>query len=180
MKTFALIILFILSLPITIFAQLEANMLSCESFFGIEFNGASIQQLNETHGDQHQIQQLLGDADDIQEIVGPETTVFQFGSNRLSYSSLHNEISAFIINDANWSINIADVSIEVGMSLQQLEHVLGYGNVFDDLVVHDVNSQNDPVKLILIACNDYGVESFQIEINPNSLLITKISYYVYG
>lgn len=180
MKSIFLLLTIALTLSSPAYAQLEANMLNCDMFRSIHFNGVSIQQLHNTSGDPEQIQQLLGDADEVGGLSPFDSREFNFGANVLVYSYLHNEMVILRVKEPSWNINVAGKTIYIGMSLTQLEELLGNGNVFESLITHNVQSHDTTKKVIHIRCSLVGAEVFVIEIDTSSMIINTIRYNIHN
>ena len=158
----------ILLLPVSIFSQLNSNLISKSEFNDITINNARFQQIRETYGDQTKLKGLFplyfknADIDPDGDFYNYKFEGFRIGFSSLIGSYEYPLISKFEITNSNWIVSINGKTVKVGSHFSEL------GNV-------KINNKIDGRKSIVFqycdGCNNYL--SFELD---GSGKIMKIIY----
>lgn len=180
-----LILFFALSYPLS-GQDFQSNVLPNQVFDAITFNGYTIEQLRLTQGDADAVTNLLGSPTHIND--GLYSIGFEYGQNGFSFRRpqqtslgfVPGYISVVFINNHHWPMVIQGAEVRVGMSVAELEELLIGAGVVQELkrgynIMHD----NSIVRFVtILRGNEQSDTIISIRLDPDSLIITEIRYWI--
>lgn len=144
-----------------------SNMISCAEYESIEFNGHTLEQINNTNGN---YAQLWGEPDSVDHHEGVGKS-FYYGENSIGFNS-NGYTSGMTIIDSQLSIRVMNKEIKVGDSFSELMEKFG-----NDLkIIH--KPVLGPEYTVSFNCNGNDYNGVHINFNPVSHKVEEIRYYV--
>lgn len=100
------------------------NLISCNDYNAIKYNGFTLSELNATNGNSSQISQLFGSPT----LVNNDNAIlnevaFIYGDNKVSF--MDEEIILIKIKNPDWPLTIQGKTIKVGESFSELKQKFG-------------------------------------------------------
>ena len=148
-------------------AREATNMISCEDYSSIKYNGYTVGELDATKGDSSNIKRLWGDytSVEVDKIIG-EYDYF-YGENRFTFYD--STLTSLSIEKSNWAITVLGKKINVGDTLSELKKKFG----------KDLKVQYRYGYDISFSCEKIDSESLSIELNPDTNKVVAITYVVF-
>jgi len=146
------------------------NMISCEAYEAIKYNGYTIDQINATKGDSVQIKQMWGNYSSLDVVDIVEIYSYKYGSTGFSFRD--STFTGMTIRESSWPITVLGKSIRVGESFTELQQK------FDEslkLLRPPVISTNYSISF---GCPGSDYDGLLIYFDSNNDEVTEISYFV--
>ncbi|TVR30322.1 MAG: hypothetical protein EA390_08390 [Balneolaceae bacterium] len=152
-------------------AQEVVNMIPCDDYEAITFNGETIDQLNATNAEPQDVQQLLGNYSSVDELGENRSRAFNYGDNRIGFTyDVQTFVTRITITNDQWPVVIQGNTVKVGDTVASLKQAFG-----SDLIIAE--SQYRPRTFIAFGCSDKD-EGVDLEIDPETNLVAEIVYFV--
>ena len=151
--------------------QQKTNIISCEEYGNITFNGITIDQINATEGTHQKVKQLLGTYTSVEEDKGSRSRSFMYGNNRIGFNYEFGYVSRITIKDAQWPVKIKGHAIRVGDSEADLKQAFG-----SDLIVTETPYFSN--NIVSFNCQGNNADGLHIHVNPETDKVVKIKYWV--
>jgi len=165
-----LLTLFILSTP-CLKAQSIANIIPCNDYKAITYNGKTIAQINATNADPQSVQQLWGSYSSIDEREDARSRSFHYENNKVHFDTELGHVGRIDILNNQWPVVIQSKTVRVGDSVSSLQQAFG-----SNLIV--AQSQYSPRTFISFNCNGNEADGIHLDIDSNTNTITSITYWV--
>ena len=146
------------------------NMISCEAYEAIKYNGYTIDQINATEGDSTLIKQMWGDYSSLEVVDIVEIYMYKYGTNGFSFRD--SRFTGMTIRESSWPITVLGKSIRIGDSFTKLQQK------FDEclkLLRPPVISVNYSISF---GCPGSDYDGLLIYFDSNTDEVTEISYFV--
>lgn len=145
------------------------NFLAGDEYGGIKYNGFTIDQLNETHGEDAKIVKLWGGFSSVERdtILGSNT--FYYGENYVHFYD--NEVTRMEIHERDWPLVVKDIEIKVGDSFGKIRRQFG-GKLVPLYPIRRGNSYS-----VVLNSPGNGYDSLSLNFSGSHKL-SKITYYV--
>ncbi len=175
-----LLLLFLFALPYHLVAQVSqqdqhsirsareaTNMISCEDYSSIKYNGYTNGELDATKGDSSKIKQLWGDytSVDVDKIIG-EYDYF-YGENRFTFYD--STLTSLSIKESDWAVTVLGKKINVGDTLSELKKKFG----------KDLKIQYNYGYDVSFSCDMIDSESFSIDLDLDTNKVVEITYVIF-
>lgn len=167
--------LIIIALIITYSANSTAenivNMISCEDYKAITYNGKTIEEINATNAEPQQVQQLWGTYSTFDEISDNRSRSFHYGENRVGFSYGNvSYVTRITITNNQWPVIIKGKTVRVGDSVSSLQQKFG-----TNLII--AQSQYRARTFVAFGCTEKD-EGVDLEIDPHTNKVKEIVYFV--
>ncbi|PKD43308.1 hypothetical protein [Rhodohalobacter barkolensis] len=152
-------------------AQDAVNIIPCDDYEAIKFNGKTIEQLNATNAESQNVQRLLGNYSSVEELSENRSRSFNYVDFRIGFTyDIQTYVTRITITSNQWPVVIQGNTVKVGDTIDSLKQAFG-----NDLIIGE--SQYVSYSFIAFRCTekDTGVI---LEIDPNTNTITEIVYFV--
>jgi hypothetical protein len=166
-----ILITFFLFITTCLQAQSVVNIIPCNDYKAITFNGKTIAQINATNADPQSVQQLLGAYSSMTEPEDIRRRSFHYGDNRVGFTyDGTTYVTRITISNNQWPLVIQGITVKVGDSVTSMQQAFG-----SNLIIGQ--SQYDPEPFIAFGCSGYD-EGIVMEIDSITNKIKKIVYFV--
>jgi hypothetical protein len=176
MNSTKLIPIFIVLITFAQIAQAQdvVNMLPCDDYEAITFNGKTIEQINATEGDPQQLQQLFGSYSSVDQDGAVLSRTFHYGDNSIHFSYKMGYTNGHIRNleivNNQWSVVISGNNIKKGDSKAYLHQHFG-----TDLIIAETPYFSTDI--VSFNCQGNSADGVHIHVNPSTNKIVKIKYW---
>ena len=157
-----IILILLLVFPSLVKGQITSNIISETEFNNIKINNVTLSNIKTTNGTLSQVTNLFSYSV-LQNNQQPEEDYYDYTYDGFTIGFSENEISAFEITNANWSITIQDNTVTIG------DHI----NLLGDVVF---NTMRDGKKSIVYQYCDGCNNFISIRFNQVTNVITEIIY----
>ena len=174
MKITTLFITFVL-LSTFCYAQnnlaLRINIITESEFSSITFNGKTITEIEATLGNDDELLNTFGSYTSKEKSDSGSYVTFNYGTTRVNYSYEFTRLVSLVITDNSWPVVVQGKTIQVGNSVQDLKNKFG-----NDFMIFSSEYVSYLHTGFTYSGNDYN--SVSLEINPETELISEITYYI--
>ena len=146
------------------------NMITCNEYEAIKYNGYTIAQIAATEGAASQIQQLWGNYTSTETINIVAIAKYYYNDNRFSFRE--SELTGFSIQEPGWPVTVLGKNINVGDTFSELQQKFG-----NDLkIIHKPDITADYA--VSFSCDAINSEGMLVYLNAATHKVVKITYYV--
>ena len=147
------------------------NVITANEFGAITYNGATLDQIEATQGNEQALYGLFGNYSSKREYDDLPKISLQYQFNRIGYDYELQRITAITIKDNTWPVVVKGRSIRVGDSIQDLKAKFGANFEVS-------TSKYGPRKFSGFNSPENSYSDLYIKIDPATNRITEIRYYV--
>ena len=147
------------------------NVITGSEFGAITYNGATLDQIEATLGNEQALYGLFGNYSSKREPEGFSDVAFHYRSNMIYYSYEYQRVGIIEIKDNTWPVVVKGRSIRVGDSIQDLKAKFGANFEVS-------TSKYGPRKFSGFNSPENSYSDLYIKIDPATNRITEIRYYV--
>lgn len=146
------------------------NIISCNAYGDITYNGHTIDEVNATDGNNSSVQSLWGTYSSVKVITWAK--IFLYGSNEVGFDTEENEVVRIEINNNQWPIKVLAKEIRVGDSFSELQQKFG-----SDLKIRykpDIN----PNYVVAFDCSGNDYDGLLVYFDPDTNKVIEITYFM--
>ena len=148
------------------------NVITGSEFGAITYNGATIDQIEATLGNEQELAAIFGMYSLKDEDTSPVGVIYyNYGENTVGYDPEFQQISVLEIKDNTWPVVVKGRTIRVGDSIQDLKAKFGANFEVS-------TSKYGPEKFSGFNSPENSFSDLFIWIDPTTNQITKIKYYI--
>lgn len=147
------------------------NIISCDAYDSITYNGYTINQINATDGDNSSVQLLLGSYTSVDDNATSWEKLFMFGSNKVAFNTEFERLTTIEISNSQWPVKINGKEIRVDDSFEQMKQKFGT----DLKIIY--KPEIDPNYVVTFNCSTNDYDGILIDFNLATNQIMEIIYF---
>lgn len=146
------------------------NMISCNQYDSIKYNGYTISQIAATNGVASQVQQFWGSYTSVKNIDIVAITKYYYNNNRISFRE--SELTGISLQEPDWPIKVLDKEIRVGDSFAELQQK--FGSDLKIIFKPDIDTNY----AVSFDCSGNDGDGLLIDLDSETNKVVKITYFV--
>lgn len=147
------------------------NIISCNAYDAITYNGHTIDEVNATEGNNSSVQSLWGTYSSVDEDENVWEKVFIYFNNAVVFNTERSRLTVIEIKDNQWAIKVLGKEIRVSDSFSELQQK--FGSDLKIIYKPDIN----PNYAVSFNCSGNDFNGLLIDLSTETNKVVEIAYF---